>query len=403
MESADGWQLLILGAMLLAGFLAHLTGPLIHVPRVTLLILAGVLLGPHLLGVVPDEVAGWFPFVTHLALAIIGFLLGEEFRWRALKEKGPQVLVISVGETLAAAAVVFAVVLLLRQDPVLALVLAGIAPASAPAATVETLREGRARGPLTDTVLEVVAIDDAWGVIAFSLLLVAATALGGQGAATGELLAGLWEVTGAILLGAAVGLPMAWINDRIRDRELTLVEAIGFVVFQTGVASLLGVSYLLAAVVLGAVVVNRAGRKHAFQEVEHVREPFMAIFFILAGMKLDLGQLLAIGWIGAGYVLARAGGLALGGWLAGWWLDVEAQVRRRIGWCLMPQAGVALGFALLARERLPGYGDLVLTLVIASTVLFEIGGPLLTRLQLRRAGEWGVGRGAASHGAPDTA
>lgn len=392
METVDGWKLLVLGAMLMGGFLAHLSGPLIHVPRVTLLLLLGVIFGPGGFALVPSQVTDWFPFVAHLALAIIGFLLGEEFRWQDIKEKGQQVLGISLGETIAAALLVFAAVYLLRGDPALALIFAGIAPASAPAAIFETVREVRAKGKLTDTLLGVVAVDDAWGVIAFSLLLVAATAVGGAGAATGQLFTGLWEVFGALLLGVAMGLPMAWISGRIRGGELTLIEASGLVILQTGIAVMIGVSYLLAAIVLGVVVVNLSKRKQCFKEIEHLREPLLAIFFILAGLKFDISQLPKIGLIGGVYVLARAAGLVFGGWVAGVLCGAEQSVRRRIGWCLMPQAGVALGFALLVQQRLPEYGDLVLTIVIASTALFEITGPLFARLQLHRAGESSVGR-----------
>ena len=180
----------MLGAILVAGFLAHLGGPMIRVPRVTLLLLIGAIFGPGQLGVVPAEVTEWFPFVAHLALAIIGFLLGEKFRWRDIKSKGPCVLGISVAETLAATLTVFAAVYLPRRDLALALVLAGIAPASAPAAIFETAREGRAKAKLTDTLLGVVAIDDAWGVILFSILLVVASATAGQGAPTDQLLVG---------------------------------------------------------------------------------------------------------------------------------------------------------------------------------------------------------------------
>lgn len=392
MHTAEGWRLLLLGAMLVAGFLAHVGGPLIHVPRVTLLLVIGAVAGPGVLGVVPAEAADWFPFISHLALAIIGFLLGEEFRWRDVRRKGPRVLAVSVGEVLMAAVVVFVAVWLVSGDVVLALLLAGIAPASAPAAVVETIREGRAEGDLTDTVLGVVAIDDAWGVVTFSVLLVCASSVAGQGAATEQLLTGLWEVGGGVLLGLAVGLPMAWISSRIRDGQITLLEATGIVFLQTGLAIMIGVSYLLAAIVLGAVVVNLAKRKQAFKEIEHVREPLLAVFFIVAGLKLKPDQLLTIGVLGAAYVAARIAGLVIGGWASGRMVAAPPEVSRRIGWCITPQAGVALGFALLAQDNLPRYGDTILTLVIATTILFEITGPLLTRIQLKRAGEWGAGR-----------
>jgi Kef-type K+ transport system membrane component KefB len=387
MENLQGWKLLVLGAMMVAGFLAHVGGPLIHVPRVTLLLLIGVIAGPHALGLVPEQTTAWFPFVAHLALAIIGFLLGEEFRWTDVRNKGRRVVGISIGETAAAVMVVFGAVYLLTGDIALSLLLGGIAPASAPAAIFETIREGRARGELTETLLGVVAIDDAWGVIAFSILLVAATAIGGQGAATGQLFVGLWEVSGALLLGIVVGLPMAWISSKIREGQLTLIEVSGIVFLQTGIATVIGVSYLLAAIVLGVMVANFGKQKRPFKELEHVREPLLAVFFILAGLKLNLAELPDIAWLGGIYVTARVVGLIVGGQVAGRLVGAPRQVSRRIGWCIMPQAGVALGFALLVQEKLDQYGDRVLSLVIGTTVLFELVGPMFARFHLQRAGE----------------
>ena len=390
MESSQGPALIVLGLALLAGYVAYVAGPRLHVPRVTLLLLVGVLCGPSALDLVPEAIIGWFPFVAHMALAMVGFLLGERFAGRSLQDTGRAVLWISVGESLAAAAAVLAALLLAGAPLPLALVMAGIAPASAPAAILETVREGGTEGPLTETLLGVVAVDDAWGVLTFSVLFVVAQAVSGAGAPLQQLLTGIWEVGGAALLGAAVGLPMAWITGRVREGEPTLVEAMGFVFLCSGLATVLHVSYLLAAMVLGVVVAVRAHHhQRPFHEIEGVSEPFFAVFFVLAGLKLDLGVLPTLGVIGAVYVLARGAGLVAGGIVSGKLSGAEDAVARRIGWCLLPQAGVALGFALLAQQRMPDIGDTVLSLVIATTVLFEVLGPLLARWQLRRAGEWG--------------
>lgn len=392
MGSSEGIALITLGAVLLAGYLAYVTGPLIRVPRVTLLLVLGVICGPSLLDLVPQAIAGWFPFVAHMALAMVGFLLGERFVGKALKDKGKDVLWISVGETLAAAAAVFFALLAIGASLPLALVMAGIAPASAPAAIFETIREGRSEGQLTDTVLGVVAIDDAWGVIGFSVLFVVAQAVAGSSGAASELASGLWEVLGAVLLGAVVGLPMAWITGRVREGEPTLVEAMGFVFLCSGLATVLHVSYLLAAMAMGAIVAGRAHHhQRPFHEIEGVSEPFLAIFFVMAGLELDVQTLWSLGAVGAAYVVARAAGLIGGGLLAGRLGGAAPEVRRRIGWCLLPQAGVAMGFALLVQEQMPEIGDTVLPLVIGTTVLFEISGPLLARLQLQRSQEWGRG------------
>jgi Kef-type K+ transport system membrane component KefB len=374
--------------MLLAGYVAHIAGPRITVPRVSLLLLAGVVCGPSLLGVVPEDYTRWFPFVAHMALAMIGFLLGENFVGRKIKQQERVVLPITVGETVFTALLVFGALMLTGTPFALALLLAGIAPASAPAAIFETIQEGRSKGPLTDTVLGVVAIDDALGVILFSLLLVAAHAVGGQGGHLTELIKGLWEVFGAVMLGGLLSLPMVWTLTRIREGQPTLIEAAGFVFLCAGLASLLQVSYLIATIVLGAVVANRAGDDmQSFHAIERVREPFLAIFFILAGLKLELSEIATLGLVGAVYIAARTLGLVLGGRLAGWIVGAPREVRRRVGYCILPQAGVALGFALLVREQFPELGESVLPLIIGTTVIFEIGGPLIARRCLQKAGE----------------
>jgi Kef-type K+ transport system membrane component KefB len=374
--------------MLLAGYVAHVAAPRIYVPRVTLLLVVGAICGPSLLGLVPKETTEWFPFVAHMALAMVGFLLGENFVGKELREKGRLVLAITVGETVLTAAVVFLALIPVGAPIALALVLAGIAPASAPAAIFETIREGKSEGPLTDTVLGVVAIDDAWGVIIFSLLLVVAQTVAGHGAQLNQLLTGLWEVLGALVVGGLVSVPMVWVTMKIRKGEPTLIEAAGFVSLCAGIASLVHVSYLLSAMVLGAVVANRAKENmRPFHAIEGVREPFLAIFFLLAGFRFELGALTTLGLIGAVYAAARAAGLILGGRIAGAMVKAPREVQARVGWCILPQAGVALGFALLVREQLPEYGDVVLPLIIGTTVLFEVTGPFIARCHLRRAGE----------------
>jgi Kef-type K+ transport system membrane component KefB len=374
--------------MLLAGYVAHITGPRITIPRVTLLLVAGAVCGPSLLDIVPQDFTQWFPFVAHLALAMVGFLLGENFVGKKIKEKGRVVLSITVGETVFAAVIVFTALTIAGAPIALALLLAGIAPASAPAAIFETIREGHSKGPLTDTVLGVVAIDDALGVILFSLLLVAAQAISGQGTHLSELYKGLWEVFGAVAVGALVSFPMVWALTHIREGQPTLIEAAGFVFLCAGLATLLNVSYLLATMVLGAIVAQRAKEDmQPFHAIEGIREPFMAIFFILAGFRFELGGLATLGLIGGVYVAARMIGLVLGGRIAGWIVKAPREVQSRVGWCILPQAGVALGFALLVQERMPEFGESVLPLIIGTTVIFEIGGPLIARWHFKKAGE----------------
>jgi len=380
-------ELVLLGLLMLAGYGANIIGRRIHVPRVSLLLLIGAVAGPSVLDLAPVEVTAWFPMVAHTALAIVGFLLGESFAGKHLKRTSRTVVTASLVECAVTSIVVFAALWAAGVPPALSLLLAGIAPATAPAAILDITRERNARGPLTRVLLGVVAIDDAWGVILFSVLLVAAEILNGTGSALGTLLHGLWEVAGAGLLGALLAIPMAWLTGKEKPGEPTLVEAIGFVFLCAGLAELLQVSYLLACMSLGAVLANRARHyTRPFHAIEGVEEPFLMVFFVFSGFKFELGSLAAIGITGAVYVAARAAGKIAGGWLGARAAAAEPVVAQNLGWCLLPQAGIALGLALLASERLPEAGP-ILQIVVASTVLFEVTGPLFTLSRLRRAGE----------------
>lgn len=379
-------DLLLIGSILLLALAAHAVGQRIHVPRVTLLLLLGALAGPEMLDLLPADTSDGFGLVTNLALAMVGFLLGERMSVNELRE-GKTAISVSLTVTLATALLVFVAVWLVTENLPAALLLAGIAPATAPAATLDVIREAGAQGPLTRLVWQVVAIDDAWCAILFSLLLVSAEMVTGDAGALTGITAGLGEVVSSILLGLALGFPMAWLTGRLRPGEPTLLEVAGFVFLAAGLASLWHLSYLLTCMTLGAVVANVA--KHhlvPFRSIEGIADPFLAIFFFLAGYALEWSVLMTLGGVGCAYVIARLAGRVVGGWLGAWLANSDRRIRRHIGLCLMPQAGVALGLALVAIDRIPDV-DFILPLIIGATVIFELLGPALTLTQLRRAGE----------------
>lgn len=388
METSHGWILVGLGLLLLAAYVAHALGARTHVPRVTLLILLGLACGPAGFDIVPDEVSQWFPLVAHATLALVGFLLGERFGEKALRTTGRAVLWISVCVTLITAALVFGALVAAGASIGFALLLGGIAPATAPAATVDIVREARAKGPLTETVLGVVALDDAWGVMLFTLALSVTMAISGAGSAGWQIATGLWEVVGAVALGSLLGLPMAWLTGRLRTEEPLLVEVAGFVLLCGGMATVLGVSYLLACMALGAVVANRARHySRPFHAIKGVLEPPLAVFFVLAGARFESNSLLELGVMGSVFAIARVAGRVVGGNIGARLAGAPTVVRSRVGWCLLPQAGVSVGLALLAVERVPELGVPILRLVIATTVLFEVIAPIVTRWHLEKARE----------------
>jgi Kef-type K+ transport system membrane component KefB len=380
--------LITLGALFLLGLLTDAIGRHTWLPRVTLLLVFGFIIGPAGLGFLSPHHEKWFSLIADMALVMVGFLLGEKFTLAALREHGKFVLWLSVAEVFVTALVVMIGLLLIGVDVTTALLLGGIATATDPVATSDVVNETKADGLFTRTLLGIVAVDDAWGLIVFSLMLAMAQSLSGQGGSLTPLMTASWELGGALLLGIALGIPMAYITGRIKPGEPTLIEALGVVFLCGGIALRLEVSFLLASMVLGTVVANLA-RHHVrpFHAIEGIEWPFMILFFVLAGASLHTQSLLRIGLTGLAYIIFRFIGRLVGGWLGGAMSRADRSMRLWMGMALLPQAGVAMGMALVAVQRRPGLEEIVLPIVIASTVLFEVIGPVLTRIGLLRAGE----------------
>ncbi len=382
--------LLTLGSLFLVGLLADVAGRHSPLPRVTLLLVAGFVIGPSVLGWLPDMTNQWFPLLTDIALAMIGFLLGGRFTRQNLARLGRSVLAISSAVVIGTVLIMASVLIVFGVAPPLALLLGGIATATAPAATVDVVREIDAQGPFTDTLLGIVAIDDAWGLILFSLLLAFAQALYGHGGALGSLLFGLQDVLGAVVLGALAGVPLAYLTGRIRPGEPTQAEALGAVLVVAGLAQLLHVSSILTAIVLGTVVANLAKHhERPFHAIEGIEWPFLILFFLLAGASLQVEGLAETGVLAAGYIVLRVIGRVLGTGVGGWLAGTPVAMRRWMGVALLPQAGIALGMALLAAQRFPELRDTIVPVVLVSTVVFELLGPVATRRALVRMGEAG--------------
>jgi Kef-type K+ transport system membrane component KefB len=382
--------LITLGVVLLLGLVTDALGRHSPLPRVTLLLIFGFLIGPSALDLLPALGEKWFRVVANMALVMVGFLLGEKITLSSMRQHGRLVLWISIASVVGTAVVVLVGLLLIGVRLDIALLLAGIAPATAPAATADVVHEARADGRFARTLLGIVAVDDAWGLILFSLMLTAVQTFSVGTDSIVPLLTGAWELGGALLVGIGLGIPMAYLTGRIQPGEPTLVEALGLVFLCGGIALWLDVSFILASMVLGSVVANLA-RHHMrpFHAIEGIEWPFMILFFVLAGASLHAKALYQVGLAGSAYIILRIIGRFLGAWVGGAVSRAEPLVRRWIGMALMPQAGIALGMALVAIQRRPDLGEVILTVVIASTVLFEVIGPVLTRIALVRAGEVG--------------
>jgi Kef-type K+ transport system membrane component KefB len=378
--------LLTLGAMLLLGLATDVIGQRTFLPRVTLMLLFGMLIGPEILNLIPTVITDRFELIANMALLMVGFLLGGRLTRDTLRRSGREIISISIIAVIGTALLVFLGLILVGVPLDIAILLGCIASATAPAATVDIVIESGYKGRFADLLLAVVALDDAWGLIIFSLGLALVAALGGVDGHASPLLMALKDIGGAATLGLLIGLPAAYMTGRIRQGQPMLVEALGLVFLCGGLAVWLDVSYLLASMVMGAVVTNLATHhEYPFHAIEDIEWPFMVIFFVLAGALLDFSALGDIGLIGTVYVVCRIAGKVLGAGLGGRCSRARRATCRWIGVAMLPQAGAAMGMALVATSLLPEYRQVVLSVVISTTVFFELIGPTFTRLALRQA------------------
>lgn len=381
---SEASTLLTLGLLFLGGVATDYVGRHSFIPRVSALILFGFLIGPSVFDILPDKSTAWFPFVTDIVLVMVGFLLGNSLIFSELKRSGRVVFAISITVVVITTLLV-SVGLWLYGIPLhLALLCGAIASSTAPTATMDVVHELKLKNKSSQILLGIVAIDDGWGLIIFSLLLVTAESIvGGEGLA-GIALDALWEVGGALATGIVLGLPMSFLTGRIRPGEPALVEAIGMVLLCGGIALWLNVSYLLASMTMGVVVANFASHHvRPFRAIESIEWPFIVLFFIFAGASIQLEHVFLSGTASLTYVVLRILGRLVGAKVGGRIGGSELLMENWMGMALMPQAGVALGMALIASHRFYEFNSLI-TVIGSATVFFEIVGPGCARVALQK-------------------
>ncbi len=377
--------LLTVGAILLFGLLTTALGRHTFLPRVTLLLLFGVIIGKEVLDLVPALISQRFEIIANMALLMIGFLLGGKLTAHSLKKSINKVFWISISAALVSTVVVTVGLVIIGTPLHISILLGCIASATAPAATFDVVLESGFKGPFSDLLLTVVALDDAWALILFALGMAIVSAMSGIDTDHSILIAAGRDIGGAVILGLVLGFPGAYLTGRIKPGQPVLSEALGLVFICGGLAIWLGVSFLIASMVLGAVVANFASHhEYPFHAIEDIESPFMVIFFVLAGASLELSAVADIGLAGLVFIVCRTLGKILGARIGCQCCSTDALTKRWIGVALLPQAGVAIGMALVASNYFPEYRQILLTVVISSTIFFEIIGPVLTRLALNK-------------------
>ena len=405
-------SLLAVGVAVIAGLMLTRLFTRLKLPDVTAYLVAGVLIGPWVLGRlgVPGlglstaEEVDKLEFLSDIALGFIAFAIGSEFRLSKLREIGKQATVVGIVQSVMAALVVDAALLglhLILGDklPVpMALTLGAIATATAPAATLMVVRQYKAKGPVTDILLPVVALDDAVGLVVFAVSFGAARAMVEGSVNTLEIfLAPLLEIVFSLVLGALMGLILSWVEKFFNSNKNRLTLMTGFVLLTVGLAKVefplagmtVGFSPLLTCMMLGTVFCNVCPLSEDLMErEERWTAPIYTIFFVLSGaaLRFDVFADVTIVGIGVVYILTRCAGKFFGAWLSTTATHCDPMVRKWLGITLFPQAGVALGMCLQATE-LGEQGILVRNIILFSVLVYELVGPALTKMALTKAGD----------------
>jgi len=331
-------------------------------------------------------------FVSNFVLGVIAFSLGSYFKIESLRKAGKPVLWISLLEAGFAWLIVTLVMILFfsfRQLPIHpALVLGAAAAATAPAATVMVIREYRANGPVTETLMRVVAIDDAWCLVFSALAIAVANALNVGVFNVRVMMDAFFEIFAAVILGGVLAVVLYSVVRFVVNREEILVVIIGFILLAVGLSIRLKLSPLLTTIALGIIVANVVRNSELFFEV--VRQADMVLFlafFVLVGANLELSIIPRIGVMGLLYAFFRVVGKFAGVKLGALISKAGSKVGNYLGWGLVPQAGVALGVALSAKTLYPKYGEVIFTTITATTIIYELLGPLAAKYGLKKAGE----------------
>lgn len=383
--------LYILGVIILAGICMGAIVGYLKLPKVTGYLLAGIVIGPFVLKFVPKEAISGLSIISEAALGFIAYSIGSSLNFKDLKKIGSGIIVIALFEALTAVFIVTLVMFFIFRQPLpFSLAIGAIASATAPAATLMVLRQYKAEGPLVDTLIPVVAIDDAIAVIAFGICLAIAQVLtsGTEALNIMSIARPFIEILGSIILGSLLGAGLAFVNKSSNSREQTMSLAIGVVLLAVGIADKFELSSILTCMALGSAVSNiTEGKSRLLTVLDSFTNPIFIAFFTISGLDLNFSVLKAVGLIGLGYVVSRVIGKVLGAYLGCKIAKSKPVVQKYLGLTLVPQAGVAIGLTLLVESALPEYGVKIRTVILAATVIYELVGPLCTKFAIFRAGE----------------
>lgn len=389
--------------MLLFGFALTRITKLLKLPNVTAYIVTGILIGPYCLKLVPEIVVEYTAFLPDVALAFIAFSTGQFFRLSALRGNGAKVLIITVLEACVASIFVFiAAYFVLGMDLAFSTVLAALASATAPASTMMTIRQTGARGDFVNTLLQVVALDDVVGLLAYSIAisiaLASSAASSGSGFEFKNVIVPILLNIASVILGAFLGVVLKMLLFPKRSTDNRLIISVAVLFGFCGVCQILGVSPLLGCMFMSTVYINITDDDKLFKQLNTFSPPFLLLFFVRSGVNFDLGALTgghndgstSLLMLGVVYFIVRILGKYAGAFAGCFITHKDKLVRNYLGLALIPQAGVAIGLAELGARTLGGEtGSALRTVILASSVLYELIGPGCAKLSLALSHSYG--------------
>lgn len=384
--------LLKVSILLIAGIIGGQVAKRLALPNVTGYLVAGLFLGPSFLGMITEQNAGSFSIINEVALAAISFSIGSEFVLKEMKKLGKSVFIITTAQVIGVLLCVFSMMYwVFGQDFVFSIVIASMSVATAPAATIMVIRQYKTYGPLTKTILPVVALDDAMGIMLFGIAMsIAKLSTGVTDHSFLQMIAQpVIEILGSLVLGFVVGAILTHVAKKSKSKDQLLSVVLAAIVGCVGLANVLSLSPLLTCMALGGTLVNLMKKSNrVFSVVNDFTPPVYMLFFTLAGASLDLRILAQVGLLGVGYIFARGFGKVVGARLGAVAVNADPVVQKYLGFTLLPQGGVSIGLSIIVRQQLPEYSVAITTVILFSVFVYEISGPIFAKMALQKAGEF---------------
>lgn len=382
-----------LSIAILVGLVGGRIAGYFKLPSVSGYIVVGLIIGPSFINLINAQDILSFGIITEMALAAIAFSIGNEFLLADMKKVGKNALIITLGEVFGVVLVVFMVMFFIfKQSLEFSMVIASMSAATAPAGIVMVIRELKANGPLVRTILPVVALDDALGIMVFGVALSLAKMTAGVAnySVFQIITTPLIEIVGALLLGLIIGFIMTYVCKKAKGKEELLSITIAFVLLGVGASNFFNVSPLLTCMMMGGTLVNlKQNSKRVFGALNEFTPPIYILFFTIAGASLNIKVLSSVGVIGIGYIVARAAGKIIGATLGAKAVGAEDVVTKYLGMSLLTQGGISIGLSLVVSRELPEFSESIVTVILLSVLFFEIAGPILAKIAITKAGEVG--------------